>query len=168
MKKSIIRTCLRSMQNKKAESYVGNGLKILIAVVLGALLLSGLYVLFNNTIMPTAQNKVESLFNYAGTSGGSNGTGAEQEPTIYPVLASNTDADHGGVFMVTDMSLDQIVKCTMDGERIASPEIFVYEIGIGGIRADFSDEYTASLSSGNHVFRIEAEDGYAEVILTKS
>ena len=145
--------------------YVGVGVKILISVVLGALLLSGLYALFQNTIMTTTQSKVESLFNYAGTSDGSNI--AEAEPEIYPVLASYTDADHGGVFVVADMTLDQIVKCTMDGERIASPEIFVYEIGIGGIRADFSDEYTASLSAGSHIFRIEAEDGYAEAMITK-
>ena len=39
--------------NKKAEGYVDTGVKILIAVVIGALLLAGLYVLFNSTIMPT-------------------------------------------------------------------------------------------------------------------
>ena len=32
----------------------------------GALLLAGLYALFNTTIMPTVTSKVQSLFNYSG------------------------------------------------------------------------------------------------------
>ena len=39
---------------------------ILIAVVIGALLLAGLYALFNSTIMPTVTQKVTGLFNYSG------------------------------------------------------------------------------------------------------
>ena len=49
-----------------AEAYVDTGVKILIAVVLGALLLGGLYALFNTTIMPTVTPKITELFNYAG------------------------------------------------------------------------------------------------------
>lgn len=49
-----------------AEAYVDTGVKILIAVVIGALLLSGLYALFNLTIMPTVTTKIQELFNYAG------------------------------------------------------------------------------------------------------
>ena len=52
--------------NKKAEGYVDSGVKILIAVVIGALLLAGLYALFNTTIMPTVTRKVTDLFNYSG------------------------------------------------------------------------------------------------------
>ena len=52
--------------NKKAEGYVDSGVKILIAVVIGALLLAGLYALFNTTIMPTVTQKVTGLFNYSG------------------------------------------------------------------------------------------------------
>ena len=49
-----------------AEGYVDTGVKILIAVVIGALLLAGLYALFNTTIMPTVTAKVQELFNYSG------------------------------------------------------------------------------------------------------
>ena len=52
--------------NRKAEGYVDSGVKILIAVVIGALLLAGLYTLFNSTIMPTVTTKIQGLFNYAG------------------------------------------------------------------------------------------------------
>jgi hypothetical protein len=54
------------IENKRAEGYVDTGVKILIAVVIGALLLAGLYALFNSTIMPTVTTKVKSLFNYTG------------------------------------------------------------------------------------------------------
>ena len=55
-----------AVTNKKAEGYVDSGVKILIAVVIGALLLAGLYTLFNTTIMPTVTTKIQGLFNYAG------------------------------------------------------------------------------------------------------
>ncbi len=55
-----------AIANKKAEGYVDSGVKILIAVVIGALLLAGLYTLFDSTIMPTVTSKVQGLFNYAG------------------------------------------------------------------------------------------------------
>ena len=53
--------------DNRAEGYVDSGVKILIAVVIGALLLAGLYLLFNGTIMPTVGNKITELFNYSGT-----------------------------------------------------------------------------------------------------
>ncbi len=52
--------------NRRAEGYVDSGVKILIAVVIGALLLSLLYALFNSTIMPTVTSKITELFNFAG------------------------------------------------------------------------------------------------------
>ena len=48
----------------RAEAYVDTGVKILIAGVVGALLLGGLYALFNTTIMPTVTQKIQELFNY--------------------------------------------------------------------------------------------------------
>ena len=56
-----------TITNNKAEGYVDSGVKILIAVVIGALLLGGLYTLFNSTIMPSVTNKIQSLFSYSGT-----------------------------------------------------------------------------------------------------
>ena len=55
-----------ALQSRKGEGYVDTGVKILIAVVIGALLLGGLYALFNTTIMPTVTTKIQGLFNYAG------------------------------------------------------------------------------------------------------
>ena len=55
-----------AIDNARAEGYVDSGVKLLIAVVIGALLLAGLYALFNDTIMPTVTQKVKDLFNYKG------------------------------------------------------------------------------------------------------
>ena len=56
-----------ALENKRAEGYVDSGVKILIAVVIGALLLALLYALFNGTIMPTVTQKINALFSYSGT-----------------------------------------------------------------------------------------------------
>jgi hypothetical protein len=55
-----------AIDNVRAEGYVDSGVKILIAVVIGALLLGGLYALFNTTIMPTVTQKIKDLFNFKG------------------------------------------------------------------------------------------------------
>ena len=54
------------LADNRGEGYVDTGVKILIAVVIGALLLAGLYTLFNTTIMPTVTAKVTELFGYNG------------------------------------------------------------------------------------------------------
>jgi lipopolysaccharide export LptBFGC system permease protein LptF len=36
------------------------------AVVIGALVLAGLYLLFNSTILPTLTQRIQEMFNYKG------------------------------------------------------------------------------------------------------
>ncbi|MCX4354785.1 MAG: DUF6133 family protein [Oscillospiraceae bacterium] len=54
------------IQARRGENFVDSGIKILIAVVIGALLLGGLYALFGDTIMPTVTEKVEDMFEFKG------------------------------------------------------------------------------------------------------
>ena len=54
------------MKDTKGENYVDTAVKILIAVVLGALLLAGLYALFGDVVMPTLPQRIQDMFNYAG------------------------------------------------------------------------------------------------------
>lgn len=54
------------IQARRGENFVDSGIKILIAVVIGALLLGGLYALFGDTIMPTVTEKVEDMFDFKG------------------------------------------------------------------------------------------------------
>ena len=65
IKEKIIRAAVL-MQEERGENFVDSGIKILIAVVIGALLLGGLYALFGDTIMPTVTEKVEDMFNFKG------------------------------------------------------------------------------------------------------
>ena len=53
------------MKDTKGENYVDTAVKILIAVVLGALLLAGLYALFGDVVMPTLTQRIQDMFNYA-------------------------------------------------------------------------------------------------------
>lgn len=55
-----------SIANNSGENYVDSAVKILIAVVLGGLLLAGLYALFGDVVMPTLKSKIQEMFNYAG------------------------------------------------------------------------------------------------------
>ena len=54
------------MKDTKGENYVDTAVKILIAVVLGALLLAGLYALFGDVVMPPLTQRIQDMFNYAG------------------------------------------------------------------------------------------------------
>jgi hypothetical protein len=54
------------LNDTRGEGYIDTAIKILIAVVLGALLLAGLYALFGDVVMPTLVDKIKSMFNYAG------------------------------------------------------------------------------------------------------
>jgi len=55
-----------AISNHKGEGYIDTAVKILIAVVLGALLLAGLYALFGEVVMPTLEQRIRNMFNYAG------------------------------------------------------------------------------------------------------
>lgn len=49
------------------EGYVDTAVKILMAVVIGALVLAGLYALFGDTVMPTLTRRIQEMFNYGGS-----------------------------------------------------------------------------------------------------
>ncbi|MHB1484959.1 MAG: DUF6133 family protein [Saccharofermentanales bacterium] len=55
-----------ALVNRRGETTVGSGVAILTAVVLGALLLAGLYALLGDVVLPALTTKIQSLFNYAG------------------------------------------------------------------------------------------------------
>lgn len=57
---------LNILGGKSAEGFVDTAVKVLISVVIGALVLGGLYVLFKNTVLPTLTQRVIDMFNYKG------------------------------------------------------------------------------------------------------
>ena len=55
-----------TLDNAKAEGYIDTGVKIIIAVVVGAVILGDLYALFDNVILPTLETRIDGMFDYAG------------------------------------------------------------------------------------------------------
>lgn len=52
-----------AIENKKAEMYVDKGVGIIIAVVVGALILGGIYALLKS-VLGSATTEVTDMFNY--------------------------------------------------------------------------------------------------------
>lgn len=52
------------LRRKEGENFVDTAIKILMAVVIGALVLAGLYALFGETVLPTLKQRVVDMFNY--------------------------------------------------------------------------------------------------------
>lgn len=59
----MAQTLLRS---QRGEGFVDTAIKILMAVVIGALVLGGLYALFGETVLPTLKQRIQDMFNYGG------------------------------------------------------------------------------------------------------
>ena len=55
-----------AIESTSGEGYIDTGVKIIIGVVIGGVILAGLYALFNTTIIPTLTTKIGNMFNYAG------------------------------------------------------------------------------------------------------
>lgn len=69
LKSKAIMTAARTrrvLSDSRGDGYIDTAIKILIAVVLGALLLAGLYALFGETVLPTLVQRIKEMFNYAG------------------------------------------------------------------------------------------------------
>lgn len=50
--------------NRVHRPRLRKAIKILISVVIGALVLSGLYALFGETVLPTLKERIVDMFNY--------------------------------------------------------------------------------------------------------
>lgn len=65
MKKMKMRA-MAVLKNRNAEGFVDTAIKILMAVVIGALVLAGLYAMFGDIVLPTLTRRITEMFNYAG------------------------------------------------------------------------------------------------------
>ena len=55
-----------TLDNARAEGYIDTGVKIIIGVVVGAVILGGFYALFKGVILPRLNTEIGNMFNYAG------------------------------------------------------------------------------------------------------
>ena len=51
-----------AISNQRGDFYISDAVKIIIAVVLGALLLAALTLIFNDTVIPRITREIEGLF----------------------------------------------------------------------------------------------------------
>ena len=66
MKNKAVISAKTALASKAGEGYIDTGVKIIIGVVIGGVILVGLYALFNTTIFPTLGTKIAEMFNYKG------------------------------------------------------------------------------------------------------
>lgn len=57
-------TAQNQLRSQRGEGFVDTAIKILMAVVIGALVLAGLYALFGETVLPTLKQRIIDMFNY--------------------------------------------------------------------------------------------------------
>jgi hypothetical protein len=57
---------LETCRSNTIRRWILTLLKILISVVIGALLLAGLYALFGDVILPTLEERISDMFDFAG------------------------------------------------------------------------------------------------------
>ena len=53
--------------SKVGEGYIDTAVKIIIGVVIGGVILAGLYTLFNTTVVPNMQTEIGNMITYSGT-----------------------------------------------------------------------------------------------------
>jgi len=62
----MVNTVKEALTSKSGEGFVDTAVKILMSVVIGALVLGGLYLLFKDTVLPTLTQRVKDMFNFNG------------------------------------------------------------------------------------------------------
>ena len=63
---SVIISARTAIESTSGEGYIDTGVKIIIGVVIGGVILAGLYAFFNTTIIPNLTTKITQMFSYAG------------------------------------------------------------------------------------------------------
>ena len=60
--RNVISRVKAALKNERGDFYISDGVKIIIAVVLGALLLAALTGIFNTTVIPRITQEITELF----------------------------------------------------------------------------------------------------------
>ena len=73
--KRFFKKAIGVLDNKRGDGYIDVAVQMIIAVVIGALLLGGLYYLFNNIVLPGLAERIQDMFGSPGGSGSDGGGG---------------------------------------------------------------------------------------------
>ena len=64
--KTAVISARNTLAAQSGEGYIDTGVKIIVGVVVGGIILAGLYALFNDVILPNMNTEINGMFNYAG------------------------------------------------------------------------------------------------------
>lgn len=147
---------MKLLINKKGIGYVSSGVKILIAIVIGALLLGGLYSLTKDTVMPTVNSKVSDIFNYSEPSQLSVDLPQSDEGDYEFLSVSEFRQYNPMTFQIINNG-DRFLGFTVDGENSTLSSD-------GNITESYFEitVYRIVLDPGAHTFRFNFENGYAQ------
>ncbi|HRR24756.1 MAG TPA: DUF6133 family protein [Bacteroidia bacterium] len=56
----------KAIENRDGQGTLDVAITVLISIVLGALILAGLYLIINGTVLPTITERIKEMFNYKG------------------------------------------------------------------------------------------------------
>ena len=59
-----------ALTDRTGQGTLDVAITVLISIVLGALMLAGLYLIVDDTVLPTNTQRIKDMFNYAGALGG--------------------------------------------------------------------------------------------------
>ena len=59
-----------ALTDRTGQGTLDVAITVLISIVLGALILAGLYLIVDDTVLPTITQRIKDMFNYAGALGG--------------------------------------------------------------------------------------------------
>lgn len=65
-KNQKMKAATNPLTSTRGEGYIDTAVKIIIGVVIGGVLLAGLYTLFNATVIPNLTTKIGEMFSYTG------------------------------------------------------------------------------------------------------
>jgi hypothetical protein len=66
---NLIKTVVFSktvLSNNRGSGALDIAITVLVSIVLGGLILGGLYLIINSTVLPSVTSKLKDMFNYAG------------------------------------------------------------------------------------------------------
>ena len=158
--KSLKQKLIRFFKGKQGGA-VPTAIKVLTAVVCGAVIMMGLYGVVTGVVLPASSDKVNSMFSYeaeggAGGSGGDGGygggTGAPETPTML-----NGDGQTVNTVAFTPLTFrsstayDTFQSVKVDGAIVNASN---YTVSEGSTIVTFNAEYTKNLSAGEHTIEI--------------
>lgn len=146
---------IQALKDRKGEGYLSSGVKIIIAVIIGSLLLGGIYTIQKDVIMDSVSSKVNELFDYDG--GGVNPTNnlRYEVRRISPERVGSDD----NMTITIGIPYSEFDYYTVDGE-IASNTDDYYVCDEGGYVSFIGiPPYLNTLSPGSHTLRAYAKDG---------